>query len=376
MASNHPNEDWIPSSQQYQEEPTPPQEEEEPLPNPQPDLPGVKIGYIHGVKNLTESNTPDKRNFFTCMLQTEDSMVRTVCFSPTKRKLFTEVQNSCVPVKISKTTNASGSGDIFFHRDSTVSLMKSVPFPYRGHDVKGEEFVSISDLSQLAPFEFVNVRAQASIVDDPTETIDWNNNEPLAKQEITITDSTGSCTVFLYGDYVGALKCGKSYEIKNLRLRKNANHFYLNSSVKETVTFKEIDNLQDLAAVMKDGDVTLQGIIIGISKVNVQFFCILCNKKATLVNDNTVECVSKLCQSKYGKVNAKSSITLTAPFKSFNATYKLFFNNEMLKKLSEILQFDVDEESIAKTLFSGNLPEILVTFNKFSNTVKNVVMPE
>eukprot|EP00111_Clytia_hemisphaerica_P012076 TCONS_00035493-protein len=104
-------------------------------------------------------------------------MVRAVCFSPTKRKLFSEVQNSCIPIKIIKTS--SSRGDLVVNKWSNVSLLKSVPFEY-DHMVSTEDYVTIAHMSQLANLEFVKVKAAVASVEDPIESSNRTGNRARA----------------------------------------------------------------------------------------------------------------------------------------------------------------------------------------------------
>ncbi len=314
-------------------------------------------------------NTKNKNtNYFTCTFQTETERKRTVCFSPTKRKLFTEVQNSCTPVKLSKINESNG--DLVVHAWSKVSLLKSAPFEYDA-TILSDAFTTIAQLSRFAQYEFVNVKAEVSSLDDPIE-IKGRNGEPLPKQELIIRDATSSCAVVLYGDYVGQLKLKQCYELKNLRLRKSGNHTYLNTSEAEKFSFNKIAPIENLVDTADNlSDVTLTGNVVGVSKIVQTYYCALCNKKATLKKD-CVRCES--CESDVNRKFSKSSWSLTLLFKEANNTYKLYFNHEMAAKLAEFLQFDLrDEEEIAQILYSGNLSEVKICFDKLNRNVKNVL---
>ena len=107
-------------------------------------------GYVHAVKN---SNTPDKSQYFTCSFQTKEAVFRTFCYSPNKRKLFSEVQNSCTPVRITKTSD-SKTGNMIVNRWSNVSLLKHLPFSY-DDSISQDNFIKIAAIERLASLEFI-----------------------------------------------------------------------------------------------------------------------------------------------------------------------------------------------------------------------------
>ena len=112
---------------------------------------------------------------------------------------------------------------------------------------------------------------------EETMEVKSRNGEPLTKQEIIIRDATGSCTVILYEQYVELMEAGKSYKMETLRFRKNYDHYYLNTSEKKIATFTPIDDLQDLYEMAVSSNATLNGQIVGISKINATYNCCLCH---------------------------------------------------------------------------------------------------
>lgn len=56
----------------------------------------VAIGYVHNVSPIKTGN------FFECQLQTQAKVLRTVCFSPQKRKQMLDYSKDDVPLKIKK----------------------------------------------------------------------------------------------------------------------------------------------------------------------------------------------------------------------------------------------------------------------------------
>ena len=194
-------------------------------------------------------------------------------------------------------------------------------------------------------------------------------------QDITIIDDSTCCTLVLYGDYVDSLEKGTTYTLENVRIRKVNGFVYLNTSPLQPFSFHKSVDFVALARVnTPDSRSTSTFRVLGVSKINMSYFCKMCSRKGNLTQDNKFQC--EKCSIKVNKSSASLKLTMTLPME--NVTTKeqllLYFNYDStmaMINLFKIKDFQDDNE-LANFFFGENLPLVRLTIDSMSKSVVKV----
>ena len=134
---------------------------------------------------------------------------------------------------------------------NTTSQPTVLPFPYQDNNVA-------SALSNLASLQDVSleqlVEVQAKLIHlGAVKKQNTRYGQSLLKQEVILVDHTTSIKLVLWQDHCEKLSDGKTYHLKNLRLKKTSGTRYLNTPKSEQFVFVEIPQFtQTLATVSTD----------------------------------------------------------------------------------------------------------------------------
>ena len=315
---------------------------------------------------------PSGSSYFQCLLQSQTSAKRAVCFTPTKHKLLNDVAQSSSPVKILKMDTNINNNDSIINRGTQISLVKKVSFdvdPRFGEDA----VVSLGDLFSLAPGQLINIKCHVATVFDQV-THKMRNGEDVVKQDIIISDMSTSIKLVVYGQDTQLLTAGKSYILRNLRLNSFKNTVFLNTTLTKKFEFEEIDEIAHTSEVSYNTDSTIMCKIAAVDKITIYFHCAKCSKKLLDVNDDDesvilkcVHCSTQMLKSKC-RVTLHFTLVLNDIVKNNNIA--LFFPNDQAFMLNRILDFQcVSEKEIVKTILE--FPDILEV--KFDVTTKSVI---
>ena len=109
--------------------------------------------YIHAVSPIKQSG-PLK--YFNCDLQTQNNVVKAVCFSVEKREKLDTFAQQHSPVKIKKNNRSKkyGREDGVIDKTTVITPSTTTAFPYKRLD----NITSISSLSQVAPEQLVAIK--------------------------------------------------------------------------------------------------------------------------------------------------------------------------------------------------------------------------
>lgn len=205
------------------------------------------VYYIHDVSPIKKAKSGHTQ-YFNCILQGEGSAKKAVCFSPKKHPLLHDASESHSPVKITR-YSLSKNEEIIIADQTRVTLSKAT-FDC-DERFQRDAVISLNDLHSLAPGQLLNTKC---FVGNTQEVVEQKvrSGDVVQKQEVTISDSTSSVKLILYGDYVNSLTEGKSYLLKNVRLNSFKNTVYLNTS--QTLDFiyeemSEIPHVDDVTTI-------------------------------------------------------------------------------------------------------------------------------
>ena len=312
--------------------------------------------------------------YFNCTLQLEKTARRAVCFSPGKRKFMADVDKARSPVKITK--HDLSKSDVIINNRTNITLMNDSDVGFC-HDplLAKDAFVTLKELEKLAPWQLLNTKASVALVNEVT-THQGKDGQTINKQEIVIRDSTGCCSFYLYGDDTDKLDAGKSYVLKNLRLRVVKGSVFLNTSKTEPFSFQIIDDLPNLVKVSSISSLTEQnmiGKISGVSSIKQSYGCMVCGKTGA-VEGNVFSCTSCNIKCNVKAVVSRWGLTLLIVDVDNNEKHIMYFNNDNSHALAEALSFELSsEEIVASSLLNvENLDSVQICFDITSKEVKQV----
>ncbi|XP_066936107.1 uncharacterized protein [Clytia hemisphaerica] len=329
--------------------------------------------FVHAVGPMIKPSTPGKSPYFNCVLQMREKSVKAVGFSPSKRSILEQVENSHTPVKLSRYDENKDT--IVIKNNCKISLLDAKKLTFDVNPaLKGNVFVTIKDLNKLATSQLVKVKASVVSCEESFDTKSYEGGR-LMKQDINICDSTSFCRLTLYGDYVDQLKVGKSYEMNNLRLKIVQNRVFLNSTKNMPFIFAEIKPLENLVDVSKENFcvANITGSIRGVSEVNVKYLCSECNRDGR-VEGIYFHCFAETCNLKILKNDANQRWYLKLLIVSKTQKEILFFPNDSVVKLAKTLNIELNnKEEVETALFSKRTSLINIEYNAQNNMVTNIL---
>ncbi|CAH3157330.1 unnamed protein product, partial [Porites lobata] len=303
--------------------------------------------YIHSVSPVKKAANSQTK-YFNCSIQTNDTVVRAVCFNPDKKPHLEKNPK----------------------RKTAVTLFN--------HDVV---IISLASLQDVSLEQLVEVKAKLTRL---TAVKTQNNRfgQPLQKQEAILVDHTTSIKVILWQEHCNTLTEEKTYRLRNLRIKESYGTRYLNTPKSEHFEFEEIPAFtQTLAAVATDieslSQAKMSAKIIGVQTATKSLSCVACKKKVTIKTSGQIaNCQScKLMQ----KVNACSpQWILKILFQNTNNISEkvaiMLFHQEVTKlaTLSSDINLNlISEEELILTLLEMD-SEFLITYNTSSNKLIDV----
>jgi hypothetical protein len=240
--------------------------------------------FIHEVTPVTKAQSGN-RKYFNCTLQTQDDVVRAVCFSPEKRSEFKTVSKTKSPVKLKKITTTDGC-DIRINKNTTITPLDKDKLPFQFCDeltADSNTRIPLSSIYKLAAEQLITVKAK--VVTISAVKVFASNNGRLQKQEVMITDPTASMKLVLWGSYVNTLQPDQTYKFETFRVKEPKADRYLNTPKTDNFTATTCEPFdQPLIEVEQDleqlASSTITAQVVGIKTIYKTFACLTCKKKS------------------------------------------------------------------------------------------------
>eukprot|EP00794_Sanderia_malayensis_P001490 gene1490-1649_t len=240
-------------------------------------------GYIHDVSHL---GTGESKTFFNFQLQTESETIRGVCFSPGKKRSFEQLAMKKSPIKLKKfiRDKKKDSTDILMNEKVVVEELSPSDIQFEHRETVSQEDLDIMKLSNILPEQLVTLKAKVINL-QKQEEINTNTGAVLTKREALLLDPSGTIKIVLWEHDVTAISEGKTYQFKNLRLKKNkvTNETYVNpakgiSVISETEGFP-VDALNPPQQIPDELiRASFTGEIAGVQKCVLNLLCLKCFK--------------------------------------------------------------------------------------------------
>lgn len=233
-------------------------------------------------RSVSPLKNTGKARYFDMKLQTGETVVRGVCFSPDKKKQLDDVMNSHKPVtltnyEISKKFDITS---VVINKQSKVAPC-SEPVNFDRIDIE-KATLKLSAVNTIMPGQLVNIKATAREITG-TKLISKTNGEKLKKQETMLVDPFGSIKMILWENFVDSIERHATYLFKNLRLKKDHynNEVYVNTAMSGTEILPALDFdlplQEDSTTQLGDfGQTSVTAEIIGISHLSSHYTCRAC----------------------------------------------------------------------------------------------------
>lgn len=333
------------------------------------------IGYVH---NVSPVKAGPKKKYFDFDLQTDSEVsVRGVCFPPPKRKLLVESQEKSVPVKIRKFMNdkKEGSTDILMGDFVNVEMLAPEDIDFEKKDILPPD-LNLSMLPLITVQQLLSLKAKVVCL-NAVEMVTTPQCS-LKKVDGVLVDEYGSVKITLWEDDIEKVEKGKTYQFKNLRLKKNklTGEIYVNpakgnSSITECEAFETIlDIPEDIPTELTTA--TIDGEIVGVTEVKLDHCCIKCNKP--LVAKKEAKCENPRCKLTEKLEKCKKQWYVKALIEIGDITVYLSFRHNCIIEIYNSID-DIEklsEESVTEAFLS--LPKLSVTYNRKSSIVDSVTV--
>ena len=308
--------------------------------------------------------------YFNCVLQSQNTAKKAVCFTPSKRKQLSDSQLNKSPVKMAKLQMSPG--DYVITEKTQIKAMDpdQVGFKFNSK-LSVDTVVNLLEMETLASGQIINANVEVAKIDEPV--IHQSMNGPIDKQNVIIRDNHRCRKLILYGQDVGKLVVGKFYQLSNLRLHVVNNNIYLNTTKSEPFVFKEIQPIENLVSLPEESilsEVTIKAKIVGINSIKCFYLCPVCNKKCD-IKATTLNC--RACKlttlvSAGTKLWSLSASLITAN----RELHTLYFPNDFVHRLSEIIGCQLnDEDWVVKELLEYPR-KLMITFDMTNKHVGRV----
>ena len=246
------------------------------------------ICYIHHVSGLKQG---PKKQYFNYEVQTEDSMVPGICFSPLKKKQFHTNEEKKSPVKLSnfKLNDKFGPLKIVVDQSTDVAVIDQ-PINFMPiAETSASDLVKISTIQKDSPGQLINVRAKVAKA-LPSKVVALDNGSKLTKQDVILQDDTSSIRLVLWGSLAGSVTEGETYVFHHVKVRKDKfSEVYINSvktgntKIEHSDAFKE--KLAEIETTLTTSIVNLNATILGVSNFTKCPACRDCNKKVSVTKN-------------------------------------------------------------------------------------------
>ena len=237
--------------------------------------PGVATGYVHNVSPIKNGK------YFDFQLQMKHKTVRAVCFSPSKRKYFSEYSTSNTPVEIKKfkvDTN-SNAEDLVMGNNVAVQYYPNIDF----QKVEIPSSVTLATLSNVSVGQLVTVKAKVVHL-SPIKVL---QSKKLRMNQAHLVDPSGTIRIVLWEEFVSAVAEGNTYIFSDIRVKKDNHTIYDEIYVNTAKTGTKITPSDPFTEILhitaekanEHNSTTLTGEILGVNKVQYYLSCCKCSKK-------------------------------------------------------------------------------------------------
>ena len=348
-----------------------PNERESNLPDGSDLSKGMAVGFLHNVSPVK------KGRYFDFQLQTKSKTIRGVCFSPPKRKIFTDFGASEKPVKVQRfeVSTSSNAEDLVMGRDVIVEEFAE-PIDFKKEELPTN--VTASTMKSVCIGQVISMRAK--VYDIGRVKIVSQN---LEMAEAHIVDPTGTIKLILWGKFTSMVEKGKTYLFHQIRVKKDSltQEVFVNTAkegtiISETEAFTEVLPITTEAS-SKYAETTAEGDILGVTKLVSYLSCSKCSKKVG-GEKSIIEC--RNCKMKQRMASCMKHWYAHVLFQHDGKKVELTFFEDIIREILEQKSWEtvdvslVEEAQLTEALLTT--AHLQLTYNNQSKVATKVVMLE
>ena len=335
------------------------------------------IAYIHNlspIKTSGNKSTHTKSTYFDMQLQTENNVVRGVCFSSTKHSEFQAITDKKSPVKLQ-------NFDID-KKDNTSVLMgakvrlSEVPVSFAITPLPST--VNLASLTAVNENQLVTLNAKLTQLSG-TKRIDTKYGLKK-KASAFLIDPYGGLKIDLWEDFINEVKEGGTYTFANVRVRKDnyTGNLSVTTPNSSDCTITECEPFtQTLATPAELPETfltkTIEGEFIGVNNFNTYYSCCKCNSKITDIDLAIVKCLKCNLNQKLSKCAKHCYLNAFIEVNDDTSTLTVTLFDQAIKMCLALAGKDeasLNEKVVTEVLLS--LPPLSISYNRKTKIVASV----
>lgn len=218
------------------------------------------------------------------VLQTKDKEIDVLVYSPRKRPLLSESENSRTPVKIRKHTYTLDHTKLIINDMAEISHPSPAEYCFQYVELSCQKCISVKKILESSEEgDVVSVMGKIANVSD-TSTV---GSRSLKMAEATLLDTTGEIKISMFEENIASIKQGGIYKILNSRVRCRNGVKKLSTTPSSIISQTEDEELTKMAIediLAEDNEESSQLILVvpfikSVESVEVYSVCVHCSRK-------------------------------------------------------------------------------------------------
>lgn len=266
------------------------------------------VGYVTNVSPIKTAKNNPKRKYFDFLLNTEDKMERTVCFSPEKHKLVSEVHKDLTGCEIKK-YKRSDTNDIIITDFSSVKKL-APSFELQTPEVVLKTIPAILNESML--YEIVNTKAYLYELSETKALTDKNGKNMSYRNAILIDETSEKLPITFYNEQCGQVKNKETYILTELRVSKYMNNRFLKATPFTKLRTVDPLEINDEAVTVTDCTSHFTITSVDLKSFSEKFQCPSCKSNDLEVEKDYTICNNCCTMTDASQCRKHSNIGFTA----------------------------------------------------------------
>ena len=326
-----------------------------------------KSAKIHGILADVSPMKTGKSKYFTGTIADANTSLRFVGFDTTQQRnldtLYSKQQ--AVTFENCQIQKSRYGDDMEVVLKQTTKVANS-PLKIAKPEIISSNTMSIAEIQQVRNGQAVTVAAKVLKVQEKSEV-----KPNLFKQDVTVSDSTGTIRVTLWQDDVDKLVLDKCYKMEKLIMQSFKGEKYLSppkQSGSSIIQIDDIGTVEDLEEPEEDDENEIQDAeVVGVSHISSNSMCISCSGKVEGTTGMIGQCTK--CSTVQRLDRCKKQLCCKVVLRNDNGQSKDL--NVFLPMMRKIISNETitDEDEIEEVVTKLLMAEKFTARYSASNTV-------
>ena len=192
----------------------------------------------------------------------------------------------------------------------------------------------------------MSFEGKVTVTKKPEVVYSKGKDRTLKKQDVTITDESGSCKAVLWESHVGVFSTGECYKFQNVRINAYNGCKYFSISANSAS-----EKIEDIGDVVEDnrqensGQV-VPGEIVRVSRVENYKKCRVCNCKVIERTNMMAECPKCQARVKLSKCPSTTSACFVIEDQAGTSVHVTAFGNTLAEIFNSVYGEDIADKLI------------------------------